>query len=415
MHAVNQTLPVRSQPPLAIALCMIVRDEAQRLAQCIESARPLVQEIVVVDTGSTDDTPSLAGRLGARVYPFAWQDDFAAARNFALQQVQSDWVLVLDGDERLLPPAIPALRRLARQPDLLVALLRRQELGATQSPYSVVTRFFRRHPALRFQGVYHESIDDSVAALRIQEPHWQVAHLEPTAIEHYGYHPLYTDLATKTQRTERLLQSHLQKFPQDAYARAKLGALYLSQNQISTAIAQLTAAVAAADPRPAVRFESLYHLALAREAQGNRDLATALYEAAIALPLHPVVLLPAQFNLGLHYHEIGAFAPAIDLLTRVVTTAPNYLPAYLALGRAHKAAGNLTAAIATYEAAIAQDPNAPEPYRSLGVALFHNGQSHRAQQAFRRAVEAYVLQGKKECACELKEQLRELGLLSPDW
>jgi len=402
-------------PPLTIALCMIVRNEAERLALCVDSARPLVQEIVVVDTGSTDDTPSLAGRLGARVYPFAWQEDFAAARNFALQQVQSDWVLMLDGDERLLPPAIPALRRLARQTELLVVILRRRELGATQSPYSAVTRFFRRHPALRFQGIYHESIDDSVAALQTQEPHWQVAHLEPTAIDHYGYHPLYTDLAAKAQRTERLLRFHLQKSPQDAYALAKLGALYLSQAQLPAAIAHLEAAVALPDPRPAIRLEGLYHLALAREAQADLAGAQALYEAAIALPLHPVVLLPAQFNLGLLYHEIGAFPPAIDLLTRVTTTAPDYLPAYLALGRAHKAAGNLTAAIATYEAAIAQDPDAPEPYRNLGVALFHNGQSHRAQQAFGRAIEAYTLQGKRECACELKEQLRELGLLSPDW
>jgi len=402
-------------PPSTIALCMIVRNEAARLALCVDSARPLVQEIVVVDTGSTDDTPSLAGRLGARVYPFAWQEDFAAARNFALQQVQSDWVLVLDGDERLLPPALPALRRLIREPNLLAVLLRRRELGAAQSPYSAVTRFFRRHPALRFQGIYHESIDDSVAALQAQESHWQVAHLEPTAIEHYGYHPLYTDLAAKAQRAERLLQFHLQKSPQDAYALAKLGALYLSQNQLPAAIAHLEAAVALPNLCPAVRFEGLYHLALAREAHQDSAGAQALYEAAIALPLQPVVLLPAQFNLGLRYHAIGNFAPAIDLLTQVKATAPDYLPAYLALGRAHKAAGNLTAAIATYEQAIGQDPDAPEPYRNLGVALFHNGQSHRAQQAFGRAIEAYTLQGQWQNAQALKEQLRELGLLSPDW
>ena len=78
---------------------MIVRDEAARIARCLDSARALVDDIVVLDTGSLDATPAIAADHGARVFSFDWCDDFAAARNAALDHSDADWNLVLDGDE----------------------------------------------------------------------------------------------------------------------------------------------------------------------------------------------------------------------------------------------------------------------------------------------------------------------------
>src|SRR4051812_15611125 len=80
---------------------MIVRDEARCIVRCLESVRDVVDEMVVVDTGSTDDTVSLAEGTGATVYHFAWVDDFAKARNVALTHCTGDWILVLDADEWL--------------------------------------------------------------------------------------------------------------------------------------------------------------------------------------------------------------------------------------------------------------------------------------------------------------------------
>src|SRR6185369_15137649 len=79
----------------------IVKDETARLAACLESVSGTVDEIVIVDTGSTDDTVELARARGARVVSWAWRDDFAAARNESLRHARGDWVLVLDADERL--------------------------------------------------------------------------------------------------------------------------------------------------------------------------------------------------------------------------------------------------------------------------------------------------------------------------
>jgi glycosyltransferase involved in cell wall biosynthesis len=95
---------------------MIVNDDARLLGRCLQTARPHVDEIVVVDTGSSDETAAIAGRYGARVEQFAWSDDFAAARNHTLSLATGDWVLVLDGDEILEAPTGELRRLLERLP-----------------------------------------------------------------------------------------------------------------------------------------------------------------------------------------------------------------------------------------------------------------------------------------------------------
>jgi glycosyltransferase involved in cell wall biosynthesis len=84
-----------------ISLCMIVKDEAQRLPRCLASAKPYVDETVVVDTGSQDETISIAKEYGAKVSSFQWCDDFAAARNYSLSLATGQWILLLDADEEL--------------------------------------------------------------------------------------------------------------------------------------------------------------------------------------------------------------------------------------------------------------------------------------------------------------------------
>src|SRR5262245_166486 len=91
------------RPPMTpqVSLCMIAKNEAANLAACLEPLRDLVDEIVVVDTGSTDETPAIAGQLGARVFDFPWCDDFSAARNAALERGTGRWAFCLDADERV--------------------------------------------------------------------------------------------------------------------------------------------------------------------------------------------------------------------------------------------------------------------------------------------------------------------------
>src|ERR1051325_8465006 len=89
--------------PVTLSICMIVRDNEDTLARCLESVRPIADEIVVVDTGSKDSTVGIAENFGAIIGNFEWCDDFAAARNAALRLATCKWVLSIDADEWLSP------------------------------------------------------------------------------------------------------------------------------------------------------------------------------------------------------------------------------------------------------------------------------------------------------------------------
>src|SRR5262245_11824182 len=84
-----------------LSLCMIVKNEAAHLARCLDAVSPMVDEIVIADTGSTDDTVSIARGYTPHVLTFAWCDDFSAARNFVLERATGDWILSLDADETI--------------------------------------------------------------------------------------------------------------------------------------------------------------------------------------------------------------------------------------------------------------------------------------------------------------------------
>ena len=130
------------KPMTKLSLCAIVKNEAKSLPQCLESVKDVVDEMIVLDTGSTDNTVEIARELGAEVYHFQWCNDFAIARNEALDRVRGEWVLVLDADEILTPEIVPNIQQAIQDKNNLAINLVRQEIGAAQSPYSLVSRSF---------------------------------------------------------------------------------------------------------------------------------------------------------------------------------------------------------------------------------------------------------------------------------
>ena len=193
-----------------VALVVIARIEAPRITRLLHSVAPWVDEMVVLDTGSTDDTVRLAREAGARVEHFSWVDDFSAARNAALELAGADWHLVLDADNWLVEGG-PFLRELTQmRPDFVGTVRIEEHMGQDGSLRSVerITRLLPGH--VRFEGRVHE-----------QPVHDMPGQRTPLRVEHDGYLP--GALAAKHGRNRRLLQEALAASPQDAYLWYQLG------------------------------------------------------------------------------------------------------------------------------------------------------------------------------------------------
>ncbi len=387
-----------------LSLSMIVRDEAERLAACLRSVQGFVDEMVVVDTGSSDDTVAIAEGLGATVHRIDWPGDFAPARNQALQWVSGDWVLVLDADEQLRPEAREPLRQLMEQPELLLVNLLRQELGALQSPYSNVSRLFRRHPAIRWSRAYHSLVDDSVAELLQREPHWRIADCSTPALLHDGYRPELLSAGNKAARLRAAMEAELLARPDDPYACAKLGSLEVAEGQAQRGIALLRRGLqhcpAGAHPE---RYELLLHLAMA-EAEREPAAAIALYRQALVTPLAPRLTLAARLNLAALLLHQDQLEDAEELCRQATTVAPEIGLGWFNLGVIRRRRGDLGGALEAYRQAAALSPDHAETQQNLAVALLLGGDIIGARQGFRQAIQLLLLQGRRDEAEQLRQQ-----------
>ena len=391
-----------------LSLSMIVRDEADRLERCLASVAGFVDEMVLLDTGSGDDTVAIAERCGAVVHRLPWPGDFAPARNEALKHVKGDWVLVLDADEVLNEQAREPLRQLMADPDLLLINLLRHELGAAMAPYSNVSRLFRRHPAISWSRRYHAMVDDSVAALLAHEPRWRIADCPVPALLHDGYRPELLASGNKAQRLRAAMEAELAERPGDAYAAAKLGALEISEGRRERGLALLRQGLAScpADAHPE-RYELLLHLALAEAS----PTAEALYRQALALPLPPRLTLAAQLNLAALLMEQGAaaannnsLAEAAALALAAAEAAPELAVGWRSLGLIERRRGRIGAAIEAYRRSLALEPDHPETQQNLAVALLLGGDIDGARAGFSRAIALLQAQGRSNEAQALRQQ-----------
>ncbi len=387
-----------------LSLSMIVRDEAERLPACLASVAGFVDEIVVVDTGSRDDTAAVAARHGAEVRHLPWPGDFAPARNQALEWVRGDWVLVLDADERLQPEAREPLRQLMAEPEALLITLLRRELGAAQSPYSCVSRLFRRHPAIRWERAYHSLVDDSVAALQSREPHWRVLACPVPALLHDGYRPELLATGDKEQRLRRAMEQELRQRPGDPYTCAKLGALEIAAGRRERGLELLSTGLAhcPAGAHPE-RFELLLHLGIAL-APVDPGAATARYREALALPLEPRLAVAALVNLAALELQAGRAGQAAALARRATAAAPELALAWFNLGLSERQQGDMEAAASAYDTAIRLEPDLADAHRNRAVVRLLRGDIAGARQGFRHAIALLLAQGRSDEAAALRQQ-----------
>jgi tetratricopeptide (TPR) repeat protein len=298
-----------------LALCVIAKDEERFIADCLDSARRFVDEVVVVDTGSTDRTREIAREHGARVEEFVWIDDFAAARNAAIEAATADWILMLDADERLDAESGQALRRAIRraptQAHALSPLIQNRDVdgkGARRETLAV-PRIFPRRRDLRFVGAIHEVIaylPDPKHTLSVPAPQIRIIH--------YGYDGTVYAERHKDARNLALIERELERGNNDPRLPFFLLQQHVVAGRNTEAVDAFDRALECAPRLPRAFVVESYHLlALALRRLNRRDaLERAVEQAAQADVLgHSALDVLSDF-----YAEAGDLDQAIKCLER---------------------------------------------------------------------------------------------------
>lgn len=251
-----------------ISLCMIVKDEAAQIPHCLQSVAKLVQEIIIVDTGSTDTTKSIAKSLGAQVHDYSWDDNFSNARNYSLSLASKPWILVLDADETLsgdnsLDDDLPSvIRDLLSDPKSEGYFLRiiNQLSPANPKPTSedFVVRLFRNKPEYRFYGAIHEQIRPAI----VQHAGEYSLEYAPLTINHQGYLPSVLQQKDKFERNTRIIKKALKLSPQDPFLLYYLGTEYLLIQQYQRAFTVFEEALKIINPQAGYLPDLLLKLVL---------------------------------------------------------------------------------------------------------------------------------------------------------
>ncbi|MDQ1271394.1 MAG: hypothetical protein QG591_24 [Planctomycetota bacterium] len=207
-----------------ISACMIVKNEEKFLAQCLQSIRSAVDEIVIVDTGSTDRTVDIAQSFGAKVYKHPWKNSFSEARNHSLCYAACDWILQIDADEALEQADIPLLHKLITTDAcnaIFVAIYSELPGGHAKHYFQ---RIFRRGKA-HFEGIVHNQLIFEGKALESE-----------IRFYHYGYNLSDRDMENKYKRTGALLRQQLAENPNNIFIMANLIRNYRNEHNFDKVI-----------------------------------------------------------------------------------------------------------------------------------------------------------------------------------
>jgi tetratricopeptide (TPR) repeat protein len=346
-----------------VSLCMIVKDEEANLPECLGSAADLVDEVIVVDTGSTDRTKEVAARFGARVVDFPWCDSFAVARNESLRHATGDWVFWLDADDRLDDDSRRKLRALFASLDWenvayamkCVCLPDPVTKAATAVDH---VRLFRNRPDVRWRWRVHEQI---LPAIRRSggDVRWS-----DVVIYHVGYQ----DPALRRRKLDRDLRLLLledAEHPDDPFTLFNLGSVYAELGQPGKALSALRRSLERSDPRDSIVRKLYALLAQCHRQRGQPGEALADCQAGRSLyPDDPELL----FSEGTLRHQLGDPAGAEDCLLRLLTAQEPAHFASVDTGlRGYKARHNLAVlyreqgraaeAEAHWQAAVAERPD----------------------------------------------------------
>ncbi|VBB05475.1 nucleotide-diphospho-sugar transferases [Lucifera butyrica] len=348
-----------------LSLCMIVKNEEKNLARCLSSVSGAVDEIIIVDTGSADNTLEIARSFGAKITSFLWNNNFSDARNASLSLAGGDWILFLDADEELAPGSINFLKQAMEAEDVegyflkIVNFLGNE--GWQDTCPDLVFRLFRNRPDYRFHGAIHEQIVDVILE-KNKQARYQRA--ENVIILHYGYLDSQIEDKDKKARNLQLIEQEVGQDPENRLLRYHYGVELFRDGRYEEAAAELIRAANGIDPQTIYLPKLLRYIVLAYHAAKKTEEALNILKTAI--PVFPDYADLYYYQGLLHYErkEYDRSFQAFNLAVTMPEQAVHYAPfagtrgfrAYCMLGQLAELFCNPEEALHFYIAALRDNP-----------------------------------------------------------
>lgn len=378
---------------IKLSVCLIARNEGACLERCLRSIETIADEIVLVDTGSTDNTKAIAAQFDARIFDFAWSDDFSQARNYSLEQATGGWILVLDADETIAGRDLSHLQQIINSGAAdAYSLVQRSygdnldhpayiNQGADSYPESQafggwipspLVRLFRNDPHYRFRYRVHELIEPSILE------HQGVLAASSIPIHHFTYQKEAAFVEAKEKRYLTLALKQIADTPGNPKPYREAAQVYLKNGDNANAERCLRKGIDLdpGDPSRYLYLGGLY-LACQRLNEGEdvltRGLTIAPDNVAMMINLACVHLCKSQFD------------QAYALLQRALALAPDSAKVHNNLGFLHLATHRAEHAVRSFQSALKYSPRDIVALINLGVLYLDRKEFDQAQILLKRA------------------------------
>ena len=377
-----------------LSLCMIVKNEEKNIDPCLEGIKDAVDEIIIVDTGSTDATPQLAGRYGAKVFSFQWCDDFSAARNESIRHATGDYILWLDADDRIGREEAGKLLQMKKimpfdkNKAYLLKLVNQR--GDIELDESWQLRIFPNSEGLIFHGKIHETVSPSIEKLGIDIIKADIR------IIHTGYSG--DDVCRdKAQRNIAMMKKELEDNPDNFMLWYLIGGAYCLIGNYSDAMYAYRKVVLESDwdkSNPKTYANTLIQIGKIHHALAEYNKATGLYNQALEFLRDDAmlwfVLGESLFALERYNEALDAFDKVRDENTHVdVYTTPVFKIRYLRefyRGRCYMEMGNMLQAINALNKTLEIHPANIDAMKLLGILYLRQGRLEDAKNLFEKVV-----------------------------
>ena len=399
-----------------ISLCMIAKNEEKNLLDCLNSVKDIVEEIIIVDTGSTDRTKEICKNFCSKAkifdfkfFDFKWINDFSAARNESLKHAAKDWILILDADEVLDEKGQKTIKEIIndKEPDAFLFLQKNytndssiagfvnEEHKHNDKTYSgwyvsYIARLFRNKKGYQFEGTVHELVEPS-----IERKEGKIA-VTNIVLHHYGN----SDPSIVKKKREFYLELCKKKISKEPNASSyyELGILYKENNNFNDALGSFKKAI---ELNPNNNM-ALFELGVIYEQQKNFDEAIKNYIESLRIKENS----DAFQNLGVCYLKKGMYESAYINLTKAMLLNPNKYTIYNNLGAALEKSGNLDSASQMLEIAVKLNPKNTIGFYNLGIVLDKKRDFENAIKNYGKAVGL----GHKNSE-EIKKRIKELKIV----